>query len=138
MLPQQMSLQEFVSNMQNSSTKTLNKCLSFICQAVHVLCQSLITYLIIDHSFYLRFKLVCSQDRCRRQFSTYSGFKKHEKDSCQSSDAANSESLKKLIFTVSKLLEQVSCRAQRLGVLQNKKDTFSQQCYLLPDEQACG
>ncbi len=71
----------------------------FICQAVHVLCQSLITHLRIDHSFYpsTRFKLVCSQDRCRRQFSTYSGFKKHlvsahEKDSCQSGDATNSES----------------------------------------------
>lgn len=60
----------------------------FICQAVHVPCQSLISHLRLDHSFYpsTRFKLVCAQDRCRGQFSTYSGFKKHlisshEKDS---------------------------------------------------------
>lgn len=69
----------------------------FICQAVHVPCQSLISHLRLDHSFYCRFKLVCAQDRCRHQFSTYSGFKKHlisshEKDSCQSGDAARPES----------------------------------------------
>ena len=71
----------------------------FICQAVHVPCQSLISHLRLDHSFYpsTRFKLVCAQDRCRRQFSTYSGFKKHlisshENDSCQNGDAASPES----------------------------------------------
>ena len=71
----------------------------FICQAVRVPCQSLISHLRLDHSFYpsTRFKLVCAQDRCRRQFSTYSGFKKHlisshEKDSSQSGDAEIPES----------------------------------------------
>lgn len=59
----------------------------FICQAR------------LDHSFYpsTRFKLVCAQDRCRCQFSTYSGLKKHllsshEKDSSESGDAAMPES----------------------------------------------
>ena len=51
----------------------------FICEAVHKDVQSLVTHLRIDHSFYpsRRFKLVCAQDRCRRQFLSYSGFKKH-------------------------------------------------------------
>lgn len=69
----------------------------FICQAVHVACQSSITHLRIDHSFYpsTRFKLLCAQEHCRLQFSTYSGFKKHlssvhEKDFSQSGDVANS------------------------------------------------
>ncbi|CAI5668325.1 unnamed protein product [Oreochromis niloticus] len=68
----------------------------FICQAVHAASQLLITHLRLDHSFYpsTRFKLVCAQDRCRRQFSTYSGFKKHlvvhEKEFCQSVDPVKS------------------------------------------------
>lgn len=51
----------------------------FICQAVHKTCQSLVSHLRMDHSFYpsSRFKLVCAQDRYRRQFLSYSGFKKH-------------------------------------------------------------
>lgn len=71
----------------------------FICQAVHFPCQSLISHLRLDHSFYpsTRFKLVCAQSYCKRQFSTYSGFKKHlisshKKDSCQNGDAARPES----------------------------------------------
>jgi len=71
----------------------------FICDVVHAACQELITHLRIEHSFYpsTRFKLVCAQDRCRRQFSTYSGLKKHlirvhERSICKSGDAANSES----------------------------------------------
>lgn len=70
----------------------------FVCQAVHATSQCLITHLRICHSFYpsTRFKLVCAQDHCRRQFSTFSGFKKHlisvhDKD-CQSGDAETSES----------------------------------------------
>lgn len=70
----------------------------FICQALHAPCQSLITHLRIDHSFYpsTRYKLVCAQYRCRRQFSTFSGFKKHlisvhEKDCFNSADAESSE-----------------------------------------------
>lgn len=62
-------------------------------------CQSLITHLRIDHSFYpsTRFKLVCAQDCCRRQFSTYSGLKKHlltvhERNVSESGDASNSGS----------------------------------------------
>ena len=74
-------------------------CKCFICQAVHKTCQSLVSHLRMDHSFYpsSRFKLVCAQDRCRRQFLSYSGLKKHlnsvhERDLCQSGDAANSQS----------------------------------------------
>lgn len=62
----------------------------FICQAVHVPCQSLSSHLRLDHSFYPSTRF--TQNHCRRQFLTYSGFKKHlisshEKDSCQSGDA---------------------------------------------------
>lgn len=51
----------------------------FVCKAVYGSCQSLISHLRLDHSFYpsTKFKLVCAQDGCRRQFSTYSGLKKH-------------------------------------------------------------
>lgn len=58
--------------------------------------QSLITYLRIDHSFYpsTKFKLACAQVHCRRQFSIYSGFKKHlicvhERDVSESGDSSN-------------------------------------------------
>lgn len=71
----------------------------FICRAVHVPCQSLTFHLRVDHSFCpsTRLKLVCAQGHCRCPFSTYSDFQKpsvgsHEKDSCQSGDAARSES----------------------------------------------
>lgn len=70
----------------------------FICKAVYAPCQSLISHLRLDHSFYpsTRFKLVCAQDCCRRQFSTYSGLKKHlisshNTYSCQSADAERPE-----------------------------------------------
>lgn len=50
------------------------------------------------HSFYpsSRFRLVCAQDGCRRQFSTYSGFRKHlitahEKDMRQVGEEPNLE-----------------------------------------------
>ncbi|XP_023821499.1 uncharacterized protein LOC101158135 isoform X1 [Oryzias latipes] len=71
------------------------KCL--ICQAVHVTCKSLTIHLRLDHSFYpsTRFKLLCAQGCFRRQFSTYSGFKKHletvHRDKLQSGNSANLE-----------------------------------------------
>lgn len=69
----------------------------FICQAAHVTCQSLISDLRIDHSFYpsTRVKLICAQGCCRWMLSIYSGLKKHlssvhERDVSESGDALNS------------------------------------------------
>lgn len=66
----------------------------FICQALHITSQALISHLRLGQSFYpsTKFKLVCSQESCRRQFTTYPGFRKHlnsvhNKDSNQSGDA---------------------------------------------------
>lgn len=77
--------------------RTMFKC--FICQTLHNTSQALISHLRLGHSFYpsTKFKLACSQDGCGRQFSTYSGLKKHlnsvhGEDSCQSGDAETSES----------------------------------------------
>ena len=82
----------------------------FICEAVHQDVQSLVTHLRIDHSFYpsRRFKLVCAQDRCRRQFLSYSGFKKHlmrvHEESFVKVVLQQTRSPFKLSITVSKVL----------------------------------
>lgn len=71
---------------------TMFKC--FICQALHTTSKALISHLRIGHSFYpsTKFKLSCSQDACRRQFSTYAGLIKHlntvhGNDFCHGDDA---------------------------------------------------
>lgn len=51
----------------------------FICKCPFGTCQTLISHLRLNHSFYptTKFKLFCAQDGCRRQFSTYAGLRKH-------------------------------------------------------------
>lgn len=51
----------------------------FCCQSLHASSTSLISHLRLSHSFYpsLKFKLLCAQEGCCRQFCTYSGFRKH-------------------------------------------------------------
>ena len=51
----------------------------FKCQELHVTSQALISHLKFKHGFYPTSKqgLMCSQETCRKQFVTYSGFRKH-------------------------------------------------------------
>jgi len=51
----------------------------FLCKSVHANSHSLIAHLRVTHSFYpsLKFKLLCAQSGCSRQFCSYSGFRKH-------------------------------------------------------------
>lgn len=51
----------------------------FICQKQHSSSQLLISHLRGEHSYFpgSKFKLICSEQGCRRQFQTYAGFRKH-------------------------------------------------------------
>lgn len=46
---------------------------------MHANTHFLIAHLRVEHSFYpsLRFRLLCAQSGCNRQFCSYSGFRKH-------------------------------------------------------------
>lgn len=53
--------------------------LCFRCEELHTDTPSLISHLRFQHGFYptSKCRLVCAQHGCRKQFSTYSGFRKH-------------------------------------------------------------
>ncbi len=51
----------------------------FLCKILYANSHSLIAHLRVAHSFYpsLKFRLLCAQSGCSRQFCSYSGFRKH-------------------------------------------------------------
>lgn len=71
----------------------------FICKCAFGTSQLLISHLRLNHSYNpnTKFKLFCAQDGCRRQFSTYSGLRKHlntvhQRESSQDNEASSSAS----------------------------------------------
>ncbi len=79
--------------------------LCFRCEGLYADAHSLISHLKCEHGFYptSKCRLVCSQQHCRKQFSTYAGFRKHlgkihvpcsvfrPTDSCTQSETVQSE-----------------------------------------------
>ena len=98
----------------------------FICQSLHISSQALISHLRLGHSFYpsTKFKLACSQESCRRQFTSFSGFKKHlnsvhDEDCCQSGDAETSESFQDDFFIQDEVAETSVTQSLEAGCSEN-------------------